>query len=174
MTDNCESEKNQELSKSFNDADYAELLDYYRQGCPNTPAEILEKVASIYWGSLVCMDTADIVQALSHPGKKAMITEDVADRSQWIPVANKLCHQILDQWIDPAYTGYIVGIMLVNTELMKSSCLKEYVSVVNSLRSHKLTDDDRKIIFSLSIGESLEPSGLTLIFSGVGASAVDE
>ena len=73
MTYNFETEENHEISDIFNEENYAELEGYYRHGYPAVPNEIIEQVASTYGPSIVCIDTADLVETLSYLEKKSCL-----------------------------------------------------------------------------------------------------
>ena len=164
-TDSCESEENLGIFEIFNEEDYAELVDYYRQGCPDVPNEIIEKVASTYGPSIVCIDTADLIEALSYPGEKIMFAEDITAPGQWLTAANKICQQIVDKGIDLASPGYVVGLMIYNV-LIEHPKMDDYYSIFRYLKSRMSTLENGRMILSLSFDKADEAASLTLILSG--------
>jgi hypothetical protein len=171
MTNDHVTEENHEIAGgSFTEEDYAELLDYYRQGCPDVPIELLAKFASIPWSSLIGTDPVDVVRALSYPGKKLIFTENITDHGQWLATTNNICHQALEKGIDPASTGCIVGLMVIKEAHIGSFTIRDnYYPVRNNLLKLRKSAHDRDGVFLTVLFDGLvEESSLTLIFSGVG------
>ncbi|MEQ1668072.1 MAG: hypothetical protein ABL868_06415 [Sulfuriferula sp.] len=171
MTDNYVTEENHEIAGgSFTEEDYAELLDYYRQGCPDVPIELLAKFASIPWGSVIGTDPVDVVRVLSYPGEKLIFTENITDHGQWLAAANNICHQALEKGIDPTSTGCIVGLMIVKEAHISSFTIRDnYYPVRNNLlKLRKSTHEEGAVFLTVLLDELIEESSLTLVFSGVG------
>jgi hypothetical protein len=130
----------------------------------------LAKFASIPWGSLIGTDPVDVVRALSYPGEILILNKNVADNEQWSAAATNICHQVLEKGVDPASTGCIVGLMVIQAAHINSfSICDNYYPVRNNLLKLCKSAHDRDGVFLTVLFDGLvEESSLTLIFSGVG------
>lgn len=171
MTDVHVTEENIEIvGGRFTEEDYAELLDYYRQGCPGVPIELLAKFASIPWGSLIGTDPVDVVRALSYPGEKLVLAANVTDNEQWLAAVNNICNKALDKKIDPASTGCIVGLMIIKKEHKSSfSICDHYYPVRNNLLKLRKSVHEEGVFLTVLLDGLAAESSLALIFSGIGA-----